>query len=189
MKRIHGESNKSKEWEAWASMIQRCTNPKNKRYYSHGARGIRICDRWVNSFVNFLADMGRAPSKEYSLERVDNNGNYNPSNCKWATKVEQANNRRNNIRIEYMGRTQTLKQWCDELSLPYLRVKARIHAGHSVQEAFTSTPKGVRIDSILLELNGKTQTLTQWSKDLNMPYRTLKRRAVKEKLQLIQLLG
>lgn len=189
MRKTHGESNKSKEWDAWSSMVQRCTNPNNKRYYSHGGRGITICDRWIKSFENFLSDMGRAPSKGHSLERKDNDGNYEPSNCKWATKIEQANNKRTNIRIHFNGRTQTLKQWCDELSLPYLRVKARIHRGYSPEVAFSDTPKGIRIDSILLELDGRTQTITQWSKELGISYTKIRRLArKKEKLQLIQLL-
>lgn len=187
MRKTHGESNKSKEWDAWSSMIQRCTNPKNKRYYTHGGRGITICERWLNSFECFLSDMGRAPSKEHSLERKDNDGNYELSNCKWATRIEQANNRRSNIRIDYLGRVQTLKQWCDELSLPYIRVKARIHRGYTPDVAFQTTESGLRIDSVMFDFNGKTQSITQWSKELKIPYTTLKRRIDKGKL--IQLLS
>lgn len=182
MKRTHGESNKSKEWNAWASMMQRCHNPKNKRFYSHGGRGIKVCERWMDSYENFLKDMGRAPTEKHSLDRKDNDGNYEPSNCKWSTKKEQANNTRRNIRVEYLGRVQTLMQWCDELAIPYLKAKARINRGMSPERAFKLTPDGARIDSVFLELNGRTQTLTEWSKELNKPYSTLRRWSKKKQL-------
>lgn len=82
------------EFVAWHHMKQRCTNPKNKDYKYYGGRGITICGRWTNSHIPFLADMGRRPSKSHSIDRINNDGDYEPNNCRWATKPQQMANRR-----------------------------------------------------------------------------------------------
>lgn len=82
------------EFDAWRNMLKRCTNPNARSYHNWGGRGIKICDRWLESFENFLADMGKRPHPKLSLERIDNDKGYEPSNCKWATRKEQNNNKR-----------------------------------------------------------------------------------------------
>ena len=114
-------------------MKHRCYNPNCSQYKNYGARGIKMCDRWFCSYENFLDDMGERP-EGMSIDRIDVNGDYEPSNCRWADSETQCNNRRNNIYIEYNGETKTLKQWCDIFEMDYLNIKGAYHRGlHSFE--------------------------------------------------------
>lgn len=137
---IHGDARRGKqagEFNIWKLMIYRCEVPRSKDYKHYGGRGIQICERWRNSYSAFLADMGRRPHPSLTLERIDNNGNYEPGNCKWATRKEQHRNTRNNRQVSYMGRTQPLSAWAEEYGLNWYQLGYRLNAGWSVGRALS----------------------------------------------------
>lgn len=117
------------EHVSWLGMRDRCTRENCVNYKDYGGRGISVCERWYNSFELFLEDMGPKPSKEHSLDRIENNGNYELGNCRWATPVEQANNTSQNKFVSCRGETKTLAQWCREVGLEYSKVFRRLKRG------------------------------------------------------------
>lgn len=133
----HGKRN-SVEYATWKRIKDRCTNTKNPKYASYGGRGIAVCERWKNSFLAFLEDMGPRPSANHSIDRFpDNDGNYEKSNCRWATVVEQANNTRTNRLFTFYGKTMTMAQWCHIAQIDQGVVSDRlIKLGWSEKEAF-----------------------------------------------------
>lgn len=133
---IHGESDKTKEFYTWKHIIDRCTNRNNKSYKNYGGRKISVCNRWSESYENFLSDMGRAPSQKHTIDRINNDGNYEPGNCRWATRKEQANNRRSNKLISYNGKAKTLSQWCDDLGMHYKKTSRMLLCRRSVEYTF-----------------------------------------------------
>lgn len=128
----HGrKSGRTKEHAAWHGLQQRCKNHNQVAYKGYGARGISVCDRWQgeNGFVNFLADMGKAPSKNHSIDRIDNNKGYSPDNCRWATRKEQHDNRRCSIAIEINGQKKMLYDYARENGVSYYTLRARLKRG------------------------------------------------------------
>ena len=119
------------EHTIWKTMIQRCVNPKNNGYSRYGGRGITVCERWMD-LNNFIADIGMRPSKEYSIDRINNDGNYEPGNCRWATAIEQANNRRRNgkepsgcLFLSLNGISKTSAHWARELKINPKTIRSR----------------------------------------------------------------
>lgn len=125
------------EYTAWISMKGRCCNPNDGKYVRYGARGITVCERWLNSFENFHADMGDKPSSKHSLHRVDNDKNYEPSNCVWATAKTQSRARSSNHVIEYKGEKMILIEWAEKLGMSFDVLWARLALGWTVERAFT----------------------------------------------------
>jgi hypothetical protein len=127
----------SPEYRAWAKMKERCQNKRDKSYHNYGGRGIKVCKRW-QKFLGFLRDMGKKPTLNHSIERVNNSLGYKPSNCIWATVLEQANNKRNNVWVEKDGIRLTASQWSRKLKLPRRTVSTRLKNGWSERRALTT---------------------------------------------------
>lgn len=128
------------EYRTWAMMCKRCNDSDNPLHKNYGGRGISVCDRWNESFENFLADMGPRPSYEMSIDRINVNGNYEPGNCRWATDKEQANNTRRNRRITFNGLTLTLNEWAVKIGIGASGLHARL-ARMPMEKALTMPPK------------------------------------------------
>lgn len=125
-------------YNIWQGMKARCEDPTHKSYPNYGGRGIVVCSRWSESFKDFYDDMSDPPTGEHTLDRLDNDGNYEPSNCRWATPTEQANNRRNSRLLTYYGRTQTLTQWAREYRIHPITLRGRLDRGWSLKQALTT---------------------------------------------------
>lgn len=145
-----GGGHDTTEYSSWSSMKQRCYNPNNEYYHRYGDRSIHICQQWRNSFVNFLEDMGKKPSAEYSVERINNDGNYScghceecvangwTANCKWATTMEQGQNTSKTRFLTYNGETYSLREWARRLGINHSTLRDRIAKGWPPEKVFSS---------------------------------------------------
>ncbi len=124
-RRKHGLS-KTKEYYAWGHMKSRCYKETYYLFKEYGGRGVTVCDRWMCSFENFIADVGMAPSRNHTIDRIDSNGNYEPSNVRWADWKTQQRNRRNNRIVDISGESKTLAEWCEIYGANYHHVWQRI---------------------------------------------------------------
>jgi hypothetical protein len=130
------------EYNAWHSMKSRCLNPSCRNYHRYGGRGIKVCEKWMYSFSDFFKDMGERPTELYSLDRVDNNGDYCPENCRWATRQEQANNTSTNVLLELDGRSMTITEWGRETGINSSTIRYRVKKlGWSTKRALTQKPR------------------------------------------------
>lgn len=143
----HGHASRngslSPEYKAWAAMVRRCTNPKQKNFPYYGGRGITVCDRWRESFAAFLADVGPQPADggPWSLDRYpDVDGNYAPGNVRWATRLSQANNKRNSKLVTHAGETLTVAQWARKTGLSVGTLTRRLKSGWTAEAALTEKP-------------------------------------------------
>lgn len=132
----HGKY-KTRTYRIRMGMIMRCENPKEKAWKDYGGRGIKVCDRWRDSFEAFLEDMGEPPSRDHCIERVDNNGNYEPSNCIWATMSEQLRNRRNTCFLTAFGETLCVEDWSKRYGIHRNTLKNRLDRGWDIEKAIT----------------------------------------------------
>ena len=132
--KIHGLHN-TKVYYAWERILQRCENPKRSGYKNYGGRGISVCEKW-HKFENFFSDMGHPPTPTHSIDRINNNGNYEPNNCRWATAKEQNNNSRSNNFVEFNGQRKTLTQWSEIIGISRHTLRQRLK-WWPVEKAFT----------------------------------------------------
>lgn len=162
MRRINGKL--TKEYKAWKNMKARCYSNCNKNHGKYHENNIQVCDRWKNSFENFLQDMGKAP-ENHSLDRIDNFGDYEPSNCRWATNKQQTINRGDfNLKYTYKEETKTLSEWAELYNLDYNNLHKRIFRSKmSFEEAV------VYNNLKLILYKGELKTAQEWSLTLNIP--------------------
>lgn len=139
VQRSHGMAD-TPEYTIWHLMHQRCRDPARRNY---GERGITVCERW-SDFANFYADMGTRPSADHSIDRINVNGNYEPGNCRWATKKEQSRNQRKNRLLTFQGETLCLAEWCERFGIPKGRLETRLALGWDVERALTAPTRSRR---------------------------------------------
>ena len=148
------------EHRIWSNFRNRCNNPNNDAYHNYGGRGIKVDPIWDDSFVEFFKYMGKRPSKKHSIERIDNDKNYGPGNCKWATKKEQANNCRSNTFVTYKGDTKTVSQWADIAGIDKNLLYARFKMGWSIEDTFEKPVRQLNRD---ITVNGESLTYKGWA--------------------------
>jgi len=130
------------EYKAWCDMKSRCGRPSDNRFHHYGARGIAVCGVWRGSFALFVEHVGVRPSPEHSLDRIDNDGDYEPGNARWATRSEQRRNRRDFVLIEFLGERLCISEWAARTGIGRLTLRGRLEAGWSVERALTVPVRG-----------------------------------------------
>jgi hypothetical protein len=137
---VHGQKKlHPREYDSWWMMKSRCFNPDDPAFHNYGGRGITVCERWLDVKL-FISDMGPRPTPKHTVERVNNDGNYEPANCRWATRLEQARNMRTNRRIFHAGQSKTISEWTSILGFGHNVISDRLKRGWSDVAAVT-TPK------------------------------------------------
>src|SRR6185369_5026142 len=165
----------SSMYGTWKNMIARCFNPKAKGFEYYGGRGIMVCARWRDSFMAFVEDMGERPDPTYQIDRIDNNGNYEPNNCRWIDRKTNCLNRSRRRMLEHDGRIMHASEWSEETGIPLSQILKRIYNGEP-SELVLSRESLRFVRSHRLTLNGKTQTISQWAADLGIPKHRIKNR-------------
>lgn len=169
----HHKKSHIPEYKVWVAMKGRCLNPRNPSYKNYGGRGIAVCENWKNSFSQFYEDMGPRPSKNMTLERIDNDGNYCPENCEWATRSSQNRNHRRNRKIQIDGETLCLTDWAEKYGICSKLVSQRISRGWDEISAI-QTPADFNL--IRVTCRGKTLTLSEWAIILGVSKKCLEAR-------------
>ncbi len=172
----------SPTYRSWAAMMERCTNPKNKRYARYGGRGIAVCERW-SDFAAFLADMGEKPVS-LTLDRINNDGNYEPDNCRWATSKQQGRTNYQARLVTAFGKTQMVSDWAAETGIKRETICRRLNDGWWPENALSKPAATVRYGwdgsgkqrRRNITANGKTMCLAAWALEVGIPAKALQHR-------------
>lgn len=182
---------KTKEYMAWVAINARCSNPNLAQYDDYGGRGIRVCDRWRESFENFLEDIGPSPSTKHSVDRFpDRDGDYEPGNCRWATSKEQNRNKRNNIYIEIDGVKKSFAEWCDHFGVKYRLPASRWAAGVRDWKRLFTEPASLKTKAIIVEIGEIADSVRGWCDrfEINrMKVRTLEDSGISHKDAILEV--
>ncbi len=163
----------------YRSMIKRCYYPSTSNYSKYGGAGITVCDRWRQGFRYFLTDMGTRPSRDHTLDRIDNSKGYEPVNCRWATLAEQLDNRESTTWLEYQGERKTLATWAKDTGIPYPTLYYRMSKGWGAEQILEQTPDNRKRGHTgngterVVTYKGETKPLTEWARVVGIPYTTL----------------
>jgi hypothetical protein len=174
--KTHGMSN-TKIYKVWSSMKSRCSNVNHSAYKNYGGRGISVCKRWLEfeGFYNWVKSSNYKDG--LTLERLDVNGDYCPDNCIWITKSKQSSNTRDCIELTYRGKTMIMKEWAEELNIPYSVLQHRIYRGWNTEKALSTPIKSSnRRHCKLIEYKGEKKSIAEWSRELGINYKTLHNR-------------
>lgn len=165
----HGMT-KTPTYNSWRCMMRRCYAPADIGYSRYGGRGITVCRQWRESFEAFLSGMGERPSKRHQIERIDNNGNYEPENCRWATRKEQARNRRSQRSLTFDGETLCVTEWAERLGFTERQLRNRIHQGWPVERILTEPVNHTRR---MLTHSGETLCIAEWARRTGLSIQTI----------------
>lgn len=157
------------EYVSWRHMIKRCYDHNNEKYSRYGGRGISVCLRWRESVRAFVDDMGLKPTRHHQIERVDNDGNYEPSNCEWATRKQQSQNTNRNVNLTFEGVTMCMAEWSRQLGIPYDLIRRRKLRGWTDERTLSTPADCGRLGSRMLEWNGQRQSVGKWSVIVGIP--------------------
>jgi len=175
------------EYKVWRGMIERCINSKSNAWHRYGGRGIKVCEAWRNSFQLFLFHMGHRPAAGYSLDRIDNDGDYEPGNCRWATRKQQHRNKSNNRFVSDGQRTQTISAWAEELGMIHHAVCSRLE--NYPPEIALTVPKGELpkrprcYHRRLITYQGRTLNIAAWAREFGISRERLRQRLDKYSLE------
>jgi hypothetical protein len=166
------------EYRAWSGIITRCCNANHNSFREYGGRGITVCREWRESFAAFHAFVGNRPSAKHSIDRIDNSGNYEPGNVRWATDADQANNRRTSRLISYNGETRTLAEWSKVTGVAYHTLLSRIDRDKwPLKRAFEEPAVHVSVrNRVVYEFQGQSLSLREWADQMQVSHRTLRAR-------------